>query len=160
MFPQVLPTLKSMAKLSSRRRNGHPTEHRQRDNIDSERMDRKLRAGLLTALGSITSTCSILGSIPKSLQLIKAPGQIQPSLRRAMDLSTSHCRQMPSSVLGVYVFIKVAPLLARRTCREREREKEKERIHVWPCRGISLCTVVILPAEGAPAKILAPRFRY
>jgi len=51
--------MKSLAKLSSRRGNGHPTEHRQRDNIDSERTDRKLKAGLLTALGSITSTYNI-----------------------------------------------------------------------------------------------------
>lgn len=135
MFLQVWPTLKSLAKLSSKRRNGHPTEHRQRDNIDSERTGRKLRAGLVTALDSITSIAPHSGSIPTSLQLIKVPGKIQPSLKWAVDLSTAHCsneqwtgdRHMPSSVLGVYVFIKVAPLLARSTCKEREKKKKKKR---------------------------------
>lgn len=61
---------------------------------------------------------------------------------------------MPVLILGVLIFIDVIPLLGRRRCKEKG-GKKRERDLVCLCRGIFLCKGIILPAEGAPAKILA-----
>lgn len=72
------------------------------------------------------------GSIPKPLQLIKVPGKIQPSLKRAMDLSTSHCSNelrgigtCPALFL-VYMFLLRSSLCWQEVCVKREREGGRE----------------------------------